>query len=67
MDSGVTKHITGSKEVFETLFEWNSKFQHGVGRQESVGDLRIRCCAIQDGDKMHDAGPRCTICTRTRI
>ena len=40
---------------------------HGVGRQESVGDPRIECCAIQDGDRMSDAGPGCTICTKTLI
>jgi len=40
---------------------------HGVGRQESEGDLRIRSCAIQDGDKTSDAGPECTVCTRSQI
>lgn len=40
---------------------------HGVGRQESVGDPRIGCCAIQDGDWTYDPSPRCTVCTRTQI
>ena len=40
---------------------------HGVGRQESLEDLRIGCCAIQNGDKTYDAGPRCIFCTRTQI
>ena len=29
---------------------------HGVGRQESVGDLRSRSCAIQDRDRTCDVG-----------
>lgn len=33
---------------------------HGVGRQE-LGDSRIRCCAIQDGDRTSDAGPECVL------
>ena len=30
MESGVTKHMTGSQEVFETIDEWDSKL-HMVG------------------------------------
>ena len=43
------------------------KVAHGVGRQESEGDLRIGSCAIQSGDKTSDVVSRCTICTRTHI
>ena len=38
---------------------------HGVGQQESVGDLRIDGGAIQDGEGMYDAGPGCIVCTKT--
>ena len=41
------------------------KVAHGVGRQELEGDLRIKSCAIQDGVKSSDAGPRCTVSART--
>lgn len=33
---------------------------HGVGRQE-LGDSKIRCCAIQDGDRTSDVGPGCVL------
>ena len=39
----------------------------GVELQESEGDLRIKSCFIQDGDRMNDTGPGCTIYTRTQI
>lgn len=42
------------------------KFAHGVGRQESIGDPRIECCAIQDGYRRHDLGLGCTVCIRTK-
>ena len=43
------------------------KVAHGVGRQESVGDPTIGCCAIQDGHWTSDVGPGCTLRTKTHI
>jgi len=41
VDSGASKHMTGSQEVFETLADWDLE-----------GDSRIGSCTIQDGDMM---------------
>jgi len=43
------------------------KVTHGVRRKEKEGDSRIGSCVIQDGDRMGDVGPGCTICPRTQI
>ena len=40
---------------------------HGVGQQESIGDLRIGGGDIQDGEGTYDPGPGCIVCTKTQI
>jgi len=32
VESGASKHMTGSQEVFKTLTEWDLEVSHGVGR-----------------------------------
>ena len=36
VDSGATKHITGSQAVFETLAEWDSKLQMVLGNKSQL-------------------------------
>jgi len=36
VDSGVSKHMTGSQEVFDTLVEWDSKLNMVLGDKSEI-------------------------------